>query len=172
MLRKLHIAFVVVLTLGAVASAGLWVVGSRLAPNTHLALYRRGSVHEEFVSLTLWRRGIRFLYIRQSPYVEARRRAGFEIAGFEYTRDQHPLLGKTGMAETSSRVLAPYWGTTLLTAMYPVGYIVLRWGRRHFRLKHGLCLRCGYDLRGSLEAGRCPECGTGFEKQTMDERMP
>lgn len=24
------------------------------------------------------------------------------------------------------------------------------------------CLRCGYDLRGSLEFGRCPECGTSF----------
>ena len=26
----------------------------------------------------------------------------------------------------------------------------------------GLCGRCGYDLRGSWESGRCPECGTSF----------
>lgn len=26
----------------------------------------------------------------------------------------------------------------------------------------GLCHRCGYDLRASLEFGRCPECGTEF----------
>lgn len=24
------------------------------------------------------------------------------------------------------------------------------------------CEKCGYDLRGSLEFGRCPECGTAF----------
>ena len=30
---------------------------------------------------------------------------------------------------------------------------IVRW-----RAAHGLCLRCGYDLRAS--SGRCPECGS------------
>ncbi len=30
--------------------------------------------------------------------------------------------------------------------------------RRHTRRKRGLCVNCGYDLRGDLEHG-CPECG-------------
>jgi len=32
-----------------------------------------------------------------------------------------------------------------------------RW-RRRFRLTHGLCLTCGYNLTGNV-SGRCPECG-------------
>jgi len=35
--------------------------------------------------------------------------------------------------------------------------------RRHYRLTHHLCVKCGYDLRGHVagQAGpNCPECGT------------
>jgi hypothetical protein len=32
-------------------------------------------------------------------------------------------------------------------------------GRRRFRVSRGLCLVCGYDLKGSA-LGPCPECGT------------
>ena len=30
--------------------------------------------------------------------------------------------------------------------------------RRYVRVKRGLCIKCGYDLRGDFSAG-CPECG-------------
>ena len=64
-------------------------------------------------------------------------------------------------------LVVPLWATTLMLALYP-GVFVNNWLRRRHRRKHGLCLRCGYDLRGSLEAGRCPECGTGFDSQTRE----
>jgi hypothetical protein len=31
------------------------------------------------------------------------------------------------------------------------------------RRRGGLCVRCGYDLRGSTDRARCPECGTAFD---------
>ena len=36
-------------------------------------------------------------------------------------------------------------------------------GARHAMLRQGLCVKCGYDLRGN-PAGPCPECGTAVER--------
>jgi hypothetical protein len=58
----------------------------------------------------------------------------------------------------------PLWASALLLSLWPIvaGLLFLR---RHRRLNHrrklGLCLDCGYDLRG-LESPRCPECGATF----------
>ncbi len=40
-------------------------------------------------------------------------------------------------------------------------YLLLPGRRRRRRKKLGLCVKCGYDLRGSKE--RCSECGQEFE---------
>lgn len=45
----------------------------------------------------------------------------------------------------------------LVAAVLPACQFV-RQRRRRRRLSSGLCLSCGYDLRGT--PGRCPECGT------------
>jgi hypothetical protein len=54
--------------------------------------------------------------------------------------------------------LFPLWCPLVLFSIYPaVAFIrgpVRRWRRR----RHGLCLRCGYNLTGLTEP-RCPECG-------------
>ena len=55
-------------------------------------------------------------------------------------------------------VSIPLWFATLAFAAYPALAFIRGPLRRHRRRKRGLCLTCGYDLRGSPE--RCPECGT------------
>ncbi len=55
----------------------------------------------------------------------------------------------------------PFWlSTSALTLMGTVPFarapIRVRW-----RKWHGLCLECGYNLRGN-RSGRCSECGTRF----------
>ena len=59
----------------------------------------------------------------------------------------------------------PMWAPTILFLAYPVLTIVRspRVRRRH-RQRHGLCLYCGYDLRGNM-SGACPECGRAFQSE-------
>ncbi len=59
--------------------------------------------------------------------------------------------------------LRPIWpGFAVNTVFYAALLWPLSCGpfalRRHIRRKRGLCVACGYDLRGGLEHG-CPECG-------------
>lgn len=37
------------------------------------------------------------------------------------------------------------------------------------RRRRGICTHCRYDLRGSLESGRCPECGTSWVSRAPAE---
>jgi hypothetical protein len=75
--------------------------------------------------------------------------AGFQVA---VVRD----IGGGDPSFYYSFVSAPIWAICL-----PLAWISQRWIRRTLRLRHrvgqGLCLHCGYDLRGTPE--RCPECG-------------
>jgi hypothetical protein len=60
----------------------------------------------------------------------------------------------------------PWWLAVLLTAVPPATWLL--WFRgshlRRRRLAHGLCVACGYDLRGTIPAGgaACPECGAAI----------
>ena len=67
---------------------------------------------------------------------------------------------------------------TLLVVIFGVPvYFVVMWRksrrekRVEFRRKNGICVNCGYDLRGNT-TGICPECGEPIEniKATPDEK--
>jgi hypothetical protein len=55
----------------------------------------------------------------------------------------------------------PHWALICLTSMPMLIWLRVASRRRvrSRRTKAGLCDRCGYDLRGSKDSGKCPECG-------------
>jgi hypothetical protein len=81
--------------------------------------------------------------------------------GFRYVRNDawypRAQLMHGYPAVTSTAFAVPYWAITMATAVWP-GVMVWRRVRSRRRATQGLCVTCGYDLRGSPD-GRCPECG-------------
>ncbi len=63
------------------------------------------------------------------------------------------------LPKSAGGIVVPLWNPTVLfTLILWASSVPLR--RRSKRKKLGLCLKCGYDLRGSKD--RCPECGEEF----------
>jgi hypothetical protein len=71
--------------------------------------------------------------------------AGPPIAIYRYVRYTLPLWLVVAV------VLVPLWWSLLAA--------IVRRRRRRQRRRRGQCEQCGYDLRGTLQADACPECG-------------
>ena len=78
------------------------------------------------------------------------------VAVYQGTARHFLLLPPTKLQGVS----IPYWLLFSLAAAAPTLWLI-RWRRAILarrRMGRGLCGRCGYDLRASVD--RCPECGT------------
>ncbi len=56
--------------------------------------------------------------------------------------------------------LTPFFATAVCIAIGLFG--MSRSERAATRLRKGLCVKCGYDLRAHSGGDRCPECGSPF----------
>ncbi len=73
----------------------------------------------------------------------------------EYRRE--PVFDSSRVA--ANHAIAPLWIPALVFAVLPACSFV-SWVRSRWRTKHGLCVSCSYDLRGTK--GACPECGVSI----------
>ena len=63
-------------------------------------------------------------------------------------------------------ITVPHWFVLLLCLPFPLIWS-RRFRRNRYRLGHGLCVKCGYDLRATTH--KCPECGTPMKKFDQPE---
>jgi hypothetical protein len=76
--------------------------------------------------------------------------------GFGGKRDERAYGGYTNRYR---RAATPHWALALAAGVLPLRGVLLRL-RAARRRRRGVCGHCAYDLRGTPDSPRCPECGT------------
>ena len=153
MIRKTLTIFSLI---GLLLSVGLWGVGYFDISYTWVSI-DTDVAHER----TVWSLSFGGFGSYQSTtqtYLSRRLGDGFRVEGFDgFATDWLPSLS---VFMWSPNMFIPFWISTLLFAALFLSCRPFHFRRRRKRKRLGLCIKCGYDLRGSQE--RCPECGTGF----------
>ncbi len=103
--------------------------------------------------------GANFYYM-QADFFDSDSIAGrWSIEGFSF-KSGGPVPWITFGPLTFWSMHMPLWIPTILFGSLFSYWYALPLHRRYKRTKLGLCVKCGYDLRGSKDG--CPECGEGF----------
>jgi hypothetical protein len=88
----------------------------------------------------------------------------YQKIGFNFEHHTH-TSPPNGFSETI--VSVPLLLPLILSTLFPIRwYIALRRNAKHPALG---CPKCHYDLRAT-DIGRCPECGTPFDKQSLQNK--
>ena len=95
--------------------------------------------------------------------VQSPRYLEFSTHSPEAIRWGRRILSFPGRRRDVSFLVLPHWYLLILLGAVPLTFGCGEYCRHRKRKKLGLCVKCGYDLRGSKD--RCPECGQKFETQ-------
>ena len=164
--KQIRIAALVFGAIGLTLMGGLWALAGlvALARPSHGITAGFGRDGGSLVNLrvdsdgTLWVQHFpKNLSTRLGPYVGVSRSASLKRGPVWLS-----LWPRTSSDVTSWRL---YWhiGPFAFVSVALLGFAVIPAGlRRRYRRRHGLCLNCGYDLRGAV-SDRCTECGHNSE---------
>ena len=110
-----------------------------------------GRFHLDETPAALWDQGA-VVPVVDARFAGCRRLAGVMLSDNRGTTYPYSSLTAPAVAATAAAALVPAWHVLL---------VVRDRARRRSRRARGHCPACGYDLRGSPGADRCPECGNG-----------
>ena len=174
-LRIAHVTLIVALTSGAAGAGLLWLLSviswpglwqskdavcgftviHHVRPVVCWEASRGGLPMPEAVLLTAGQVVVMHYGAATKGYRPGRKREA-DVGPIRIARHDGPR----GIAMT--KVEVSLWLPALVLMIYPMTVFVLRGPlRRRRRRKRGLCVACGYNLRG-LHEPRCPECGREF----------
>ncbi len=80
----------------------------------------------------------------------------------------HRSVGTNGVMHWSYRALILLWIPTVVCGITLCLCRPLHHRRRSRFKKLGLCVKCGYNLKGLTEP-RCPECNTSFDERLLEK---